>query len=244
MAVDPNNGNNMIAVSSGYNNGNHVYRSTNAEIAATSSGNFTAIQGGVNALPRMPVYSCEIDYNDNDKVILGTEWGVWTSDNAFSAASGALVEWTDESGNGMTHVPVFSVVQQQMWTNMGAVNSGVVYLGTHGRGFYMASDLATGISENPEFLDVEDEGFISDLVVYPNPISANGTIEFDLNANNNVSFKIYNLSGSLVQTQNLGKRTKGHNKVRFNASSLSQGTYILSLDNGTDRKVAKFIVNR
>ena len=39
-------------------------------------------------------------------------------------------------------------------------------------------------------------------------------------------------------------RNKGENKEAFNASTLSVGTYILSLESNGERSVAKFIVTR
>ena len=251
IAVDPNNGNNVIATSGSYNSGNHVYRCTDAltssSIGNTNSiGTFEAIQGvGATALPKMPVYDAEIAYSDNNKVVIGTEWGVWTTDNAFSAANGATVQWTDESGNGMAHVPVFAVEQQYLhsWE---AVNSGDMYLGTHGRGFYKTSDFGginVAVEENEDEIS-EAEGFVSDLNVYPNPMNGNGTFSFKLNENVETTIKVFNLTGSLVKTINLGMKTKGDHTERFDASDLSIGSYVISLESGSERKVAKFIVTR
>ena len=245
IALDPNDGNNAIATSTSYNTGSHVYRCTNALTTTSSSGNFTAIQGaGTGSLPKMPVYDAEVDYSDNNKVIIGTEWGVWTTDNAFSAASGALVEWTDESGAGMAHVQVFAVEQQHL-NSWESVNSGVVYLGTHGRGFYKATELEVVSVKENDFDDFTDgNGFVSNLNVYPNPLNNAGTLSFNVRENVETTIRIYNLTGSLVKTIELGLTTKGEHKERFDASTLSIGSYIISLESGSERKVAKFIVTR
>ena len=145
----------------------------------------------------MPVYDAVIDYTDKNRVIVGTEWGVWTTDNAFSAASGPLVEWTDESGNGMTHGPVHGVVQQQLRSN-NAVNSGSIYLGLHGRGFYRSDDLFTAVEENDDIIDANDNSFVTNLNVYPNPLNNVGVLAFDLKENKETTVKIFNLTGSLV----------------------------------------------
>jgi len=245
IAVDPNDANNVIATSTGYTTGDHVYRSINALTATSSTGNFTPIQGsGSTGLPKMPVYDAEVVLSDKNQVIIGTEWGVWTTDNAFSA-SGSTVDWTDESGNGMSHVPVFAVQQQDLnaWES---VNSGVVYLGTHGRGFYKATDLpgiAVAVEETQEDF-VSAAGFVSNLNVYPNPLNSSGTLSFNVKENVETTIKIYNLTGSLVKTINLGMTTKGEHKERFDASALSIGSYVISLESGSDRTVAKFIVTR
>jgi hypothetical protein len=245
MAVDPNNGNNVIATSGGYTAGNHVYRATDALTATTNTGTFTAIQGtGSNALPKMPVYDAEVDYSDKDKVIIGTEWGVWTSDNAFSGATGSAVQWTDESGNGMSHVPVFAVEQQRL-NSWESVNSGVVYLGTHGRGFYKATDLQVVSVRENDFDEIADgSGFVSDVNVYPNPMNESGTISFKLRENVETTIKIYSLTGSLVKEIQLGMTTKGEHKERFDVSTLSIGSYVISLESNNEIKVNKFIVTR
>jgi hypothetical protein len=240
IAADPKNLENLIVTVGGYTTSDHVFRSTNAITATSPIGTFEAIQG--SGLPYMPVYDAEIDFTDNDKVIIGTEWGVWASDNAFSAGAGS-VTWSDESGNGMTHVPVFGVVQQHIHFPH-SINPGYLYLGTHGRGFYMSTDLFTAIEEN-DFSDLEDgNSFISNLNVYPNPLNNVGMLAFDLKQKSNAKVKIYNLSGSLVKTIDLGHMAKGNHKEQFDASSLSVGSYILSLETGAERSVAKFMVTR
>jgi len=235
IASDPNNIDNLIITVGGYTNSSHVYKCTNATGAMT----LTQIQGtGATALPKMPVYDAEIDYNNNNKVIIGTEWGVWTTSNAFT---GGTTQWTDESCNGMTHVPVFAVEQQHLRSNH-SVNSGYVYLGTHGRGFYMSGDLFTAIDENEN--NITNNSFVSNLSVYPNPLNSAGTIAFDLKESSPTKIKIYNLTGSLVKTIDLGTKAKGNHKIKFDASSLSVGSYLISLESGAERKVAKFIVTR
>ncbi|MGB0881773.1 MAG: T9SS type A sorting domain-containing protein [Vicingaceae bacterium] len=246
IAVDPNNADNIIATSTGYTAGNHVYRCTDATTATGAAGTFTQIQGaGATSLPKMPVYDAEIMFQDNDKVVVGTEWGVWTTDNAFSAASGSSVQWTDESGSGMAHVQVFSV-EQQMLDNWESTNSGTVYLGTHGRGFYKAEDLGginVAVEENEEEL-TEAEGFASSLALFPNPMTNDGTLSFKINENVQTTVKIFNLSGALVKTIDLGFTAQGEHKQRIDASDLSVGSYILTLEAGSERKVTKFIVTR
>ncbi|OFY93400.1 MAG: hypothetical protein A3K10_17730 [Bacteroidetes bacterium RIFCSPLOWO2_12_FULL_31_6] len=237
IAADPNNINNLIVTTGGYSTANKVYKCTNATAASMT---FTQIQGsGATALPKMPVYDAEIDYSDYNKVIIGTEWGVWSTTNAFT---GGTTQWADESCNGMSHVPVFAVEQQHL-NSTESFNSGCIYLGTHGRGFYMTCDLSTtAIDENEN--NATNSGFVSNLSVFPNPLNNTGTIAFDLKENSPAKIKIYNLSGTLVKTMELGTKAKGNHKVKFDASTWSVGSYVISLESGKERKVAKFIVTR
>ena len=250
ISIDPNNGENMIATVGNYGVTNHVYRSTTAE-SATSTGGVTAIQGPTNPstngfLPRMPVYDAEIDMNDPNIVLIGTDFGVWATSNAFSAASGNLVEWYSENANGMAHVPTFEIKQQ--YKNPGlafgnATNSQMYYLGTHGRGFYRSGSRiinTVGVDE----IKTNMNQFDATLGLYPNPISNNGTIDINLNSQTKAVIKVYNLSGAIVKIIDLGTLVKGKHKIAFNAAELSTGTYIMVLDGGNVQKVTKFIVNR
>jgi hypothetical protein len=246
LSLDPNDNNNIIATVSGYTNNNHVYRFTSAMTDNTGDNNYEAIQGiGGTALPFMPVYDVMVDYTDNNKVMLATSFGIWSTDNAFSALNGAAVVWSDENAIGMAHVPVYAITQQEL-SSFESMNSGNVYLGTQGRGFYMATDLAV-VSVKEEGSDLtskEKNSFVSNLKISPNPLNSIGVLTFDLKNNAETAVKIFNLTGSLVKTMNLGMKTKGENKEAFNASDLSVGSYIISLESNGERSVAKFIVTR
>ncbi|MCO6499753.1 MAG: T9SS type A sorting domain-containing protein [Vicingus serpentipes] len=242
IAVDPNNGNNLVVTLGNYGNTNYVYRSTDA----LGTGTFTSIQGpaspGAGYLPRMPVYDAEIDFIDNNKVIIGTEWGVFGSDNAFGPAG--AVQWNQEN-NGLAHVPVFEVRQESKYNltdSDGNYLSGMYYLGTHGKGFYTSSTFTTGINDPYKELVTKNDKFVSNLNVYPNPLNNVGNISFNLKDNAKTIANIYNLTGKLVKTVDFGPLSKGEHNERFDASSLSIGTYILSVESGNNRSVAKFIV--
>ena len=242
LAVDPNDAENVIVTLGNYGNTNYIYRSTTA-LSATDATGFASIQGptavGTGYLPRMPIYDAEIDMTDKNTVLIGTEWGVWASDNAF-AASASSVNWTEENA-GIGHVPVFEVEQQR---NHSQINSGLYYLGTHGKGFYMTGDLATGIDHSGNDVTADNNDAIENLSIYPNPLNTYGNITFKLNEDAKTVVSIYNLTGILVKTIDLGMINKGDHNERFDASSLSIGTYIISVVSGNEKSVSKFIVTR
>ncbi len=63
---------------------------------------------------------------------------------------------------------------------------------------------------------------------YPNPFSSTTEIKFYVEGEDDATITVYNALGSIVNQQTI-KTTLGENKVTFNASALSSGTYIYSL---------------
>ena len=62
----------------------------------------------------------------------------------------------------------------------------------------------------------------------PNPFSSTTDIKFYVEGEDDATITVYNALGSIVNQQTI-KTTLGENKVTFNASNLSSGTYIYSL---------------
>ncbi len=232
IAVDPNNNDNVIVTCGNYNNSAYVFRTTFATTASDPSGTFESIQG--TGLPPMPTYDVVIDKDNPDNIIIGTEFGVYATENGFSAAANS-VSWKEEN-MGMAKVPVYAVEQQQFSYEY-ASNSGMVYIGTHGRGIFK-SDKYVGIRD----IKSNNKTFESRIKMYPNPVRENATIEFSLTASDNINLIVYDINGNQVKVQNLGSINAGKQirKVKFN--SLSKGTYILMLQGSNGTETTKFIV--
>ncbi len=62
----------------------------------------------------------------------------------------------------------------------------------------------------------------------PNPFSSTTDIKFYVEGEDDATISVYNALGSIVYQQTV-KTTLGENKITFNASNLSSGTYIYSL---------------
>lgn len=67
---------------------------------------------------------------------------------------------------------------------------------------------------------------------YPNPFNPSTTISFDLASHANVSMEVYNILGAKVSTLDLGSRQAGTHDVRFDASDLPSGIYIVRMTAG------------
>jgi len=64
---------------------------------------------------------------------------------------------------------------------------------------------------------------------YPNPFNPTTTIEFSIPEKSNVTISVFNALGELVTTLVNGSLEAGYQKVSFNASNLTSGTYIYQI---------------
>ncbi|MBD3168296.1 MAG: T9SS type A sorting domain-containing protein [candidate division Zixibacteria bacterium] len=67
---------------------------------------------------------------------------------------------------------------------------------------------------------------------YPNPFNATTSIPFNLAEEGNVTIKVYNLTGQLVETLVDGKYSAGNHVATWDASTVSSGVYFYSLEAG------------
>lgn len=241
LSVDPNDPNNIVFTAPGYGGTQKIWRATNAATCGSNELNTLPIQGD---FPQgVPVYSCLIADHDENTVIIGTEFGIYTTDNAFS---GGQVIWSPALG--MSKVAVYDLVQQTNQYLYGTrqpvienVHYRKVYAGTHGRGFWSTSDLV-GIDDDKNDKPVVKKEAQIQFKIYPNPLNTSGFMEVTLPSDRRVEVDIYDLSGKKISTIESGVLLKGKNKLQFDVSGLTSGTYIAALKSGDELKVSKFVV--
>ena len=250
VAVNPNNANQVVITLGNYGNEHYVYMTNNAldEIPE-----FHSIQGDPNngGLPQMPAYASLFEMNpDNNLVFVGTEYGIYVSDNVESSQP----TWVPENNN-VGRVPVFQFKQQTIRKDNdtivlinidttvtiieGVDNYGVIYAATFGRGMIRLDEFqkpvgifnpGQGVGKGPEFK------------VYPNPADDRTRVEFTLTSSSRVSIVMYDLSGNLIQTVDLGHLPSGKHNAGLNLGHLPSGTYILRMDTGNRSSSGKIIV--
>lgn len=76
---------------------------------------------------------------------------------------------------------------------------------------------------------------------YPNPAADYTAIEFGSDANTTVTLNVVNTLGAIVHTQNI-TAVAGNNLAKVNTSSLTNGTYFFTLNNGSELLSGKFNV--
>lgn len=241
VAVDQKSPKHFIVTLGNYGNSSYVYQVTNG---LDSMPTFNSVQGN---LPKAPVYSSLIEMNNPNLVILGTEFGVFTTQDINSG------NWTRDSGP-MGSIPV-RVLYQQTVNNAGMVvpsgdpyipdqyypgfnNTGIVYAATYGRGLW-ASQAFVGI-ENPVLPETVSKG---QLHIFPNPVSDRINITIELAAGTDTRIEVYDFSGRKVMEQ-VFPTTTGANTLQLDASLLKRGSYILKAISNQVVSTGKFIVSK
>ena len=242
VSVDPRDANKVIVTCGNYGNENYVFYSTNA---LSENPVFTSVQGN---LPKMPVYSSLIEMKTGD-VIIGTERGIYRTKDIASA------EWNADS-HMLGEVPVMDLKQQRFYVEdketveetqdglfiteyPGVHNTGVIYAATYGRGVFRCENY------KKEFLSVPETPAMAESItvsMYPNPVQGEATVSFNATANTNVNFQVFDLTGRMVMSQNMGRFTEGEQEFRINTESLSTGSYILRLNQDGNSSCVKFMV--
>jgi hypothetical protein len=250
VSVDPNNAANVVLTLGNFGETQFVFASKDALGASPTFINKTG-----SGLPPAPVYSSLIEMQNNGRILVGTEFGIYSVEKtSFTDFYNSNIVWAGDNV-GMDRVPVFQIRQQTMsfpdeevYTNdngnlilskyPGIKNTGIIYIATHGRGFWQAKDFSqVGIIEKPTVAKTAK----IDISVYPNPVVDNTNFKFNLSSDDNVVISIYDMRGNVVKTINLGKKTTGSHLFNFDSSNLNKGTYLIQIISGNQKATSKFI---
>jgi hypothetical protein len=250
VAVDPNDDSRVIVTLGNYGNDHYVYYTDNA---LDENPVFRSVQGnpGDGGLPQVPAYSSLIEMNpDNDLVFVGTEFGIYVTNNINSSNP----TWVAENKN-IGGVPVFMLKQQTVRKGndtivfinnldttyvvyYGVNNYGVIYGATYGRGLIALDEFQKPVGISDPGKPVHEKRFS----IYPNPANDQVTVSFEMISESPVEVNIYDLQGKMVKRVNLGVRPEGRHDAVLSCGNLGSGTYILRLTMGNQQSASKFIV--
>uniref|UniRef100_UPI0026080E88 T9SS type A sorting domain-containing protein n=1 Tax=uncultured Dysgonomonas sp. TaxID=206096 RepID=UPI0026080E88 len=76
---------------------------------------------------------------------------------------------------------------------------------------------------------------------YPNPVESQLTIEYYLENATSVTISMYSLDGKLLKNIDLGRKDKGMYSEFIDCSTLSKGTYVLTIKTNTNTLSDKII---
>jgi hypothetical protein len=228
----PNDHNKMIVTQDGYGHSNHVFRLNNVQttMGAAQAKNISG------DLPSFPVYTAEIDQENPNIVLIGTDFGVWSCQDVEAPS----VEWANENAT-LSNTPIFRLVQQRLPWNI-ASNYQRIYAGTHGRGIWATGDLINYVPKYPTSADRKvDLG----LSVYPNPVTTSDlAVKFKLGKAEAVDFTVFDLNGRIVKAIPGRNFSAGENEFRIDTSRMPGGTYFIAVKGASEYSTAKFVIVR
>jgi hypothetical protein len=82
------------------------------------------------------------------------------------------------------------------------------------------------------------------LTSYPNPVRREGTVEYALPEEREVTLRVYDVLGREVATLAHGKKEAGRHTVRLDTDRLSSGVYFGRLRAGEQTRTLKITVVR
>ncbi len=196
---------------------------------------FSTIQ---HNLPLMPVYSIVIDGFNPNRIIAGTELGVWMYDAVSK-------NWTEENGI-MGRVPVHSLRLELMK----AAGCDVLYAGTHGRGMYRSTTFTLqGCDTTIDFPDYELINGIEDLSdritqidLFPNPMQQQSKLQITLTEATDLTLRIIDIQGRVVRNEVLGELAARTHTIELERGDLVAGTYVVMLNAGNKQVTKKLMV--
>ncbi|PKP45928.1 MAG: hypothetical protein CVT95_07900 [Bacteroidetes bacterium HGW-Bacteroidetes-12] len=97
-----------------------------------------------------------------------------------------------------------------------------------------------GSFEYSNMVPVRVEKEISDVTIYPNPVSGNGTLSLNVLEKGITTIVIYDIAGRQVYSQQ-HNTNKGANTISLETNLFSNGMYFISVTNGTANENLKFI---
>ena len=230
ISISPSDGNKLVVTLGNYGNSDYVYYTTNAQAASPT---FTSVQGN---LPAMPVYASVIEVNDNSRVIIGTDFGVFSTPDITAGS----VAWSaDYAGIGNTPVTMIKqqVVEGPTYYRM--ENWGALYLASYGRGMFMDTTYYMPLGIEPA---AGPSAMAGTLRVNPNPTHGQVTVSYLLDKNVHPVLYVYDLTGRMVAYRDLGNETAGSYTAQIDLSGLYAGTYVLRLSTGTGNAYGKVVV--
>jgi Secretion system C-terminal sorting domain len=226
ISFSPEDNNWAVFTLGNYGFDDYIYMTSNA---LDSVPTFVNVQGD---LPKIPVYSSLVEMHDKNKVIIGTDNGIFSTDNISSGV------WsTDNAGLGT--VPVFMLKQQttfqpfvyindggKVFNYPGVQNYGAIYAASYGMGLFLDTTYYNPMGIDPRTVHHQTS---NKIYIFPNPVNNQATVFYTLGVSSDVSFFMYDISGRTVKILNQNHVTLGEHQLNIDMVGLPAGTYVIQM---------------
>jgi hypothetical protein len=198
-------------------------------------------------IPAVAIYCSMIEKDDNNKVYIGTDQGLYYTANISASGGPTWVSAnhlvTDPSQR-LPNVQVFDIKQQVMEPH-DCFNSGQIYIATNGRGIWTNSKYIQEHNVGVEDFGKDKVSVGNNLRLYPNPTHGNVNIEFTGLAGEKAVIQIMDLSGRVVSSENIGQLESGEVTRNVQTNELNSGIYIVNISSDSGiKRVAKLVVTK
>lgn len=227
-----NTSNDLVITYGGYGGNDKVFYCDNFS-TATSVGDLNFVSIHKN-LPKFPVFSAIIDADDSNRIIAGTDLGVWNYDRTAET-------WSPQIA-GMGRVPVFEVRQEPMRD----LNCHVLYVGSYGKGFWRSTTLtAPGCdTQLPVWSDITPTNAQSfSMVLFPMPMTQQATVQVSLPTSaDQLSISVFDMQGKQMSQTQYSQQAAGTHQFDMARGSLTAGMYLVVVNADGRKMTRKMIV--
>jgi photosystem II stability/assembly factor-like uncharacterized protein len=209
ICVHPEDANKLIAVFTNYGLRSLFYTENGGQSWNDIGGN---LEQNVNGTGNGP--SCRwaafIKTEAGYGVLVATSVGLFSIPKVDTVAANV---WVQQSPNGIGNA-VCEMIKVRR-------SDGRVVVATHGAGIYAAT-----ITNNYHLTGVDEAKNNISFTIYPNPATDFVTVVRPNTAKGNIIYTVYDMKGT-----KLAENTSADAEVKLNIQALSQGTYVLRIEN-------------
>ena len=214
IGLDPNDENTALITLGNYGFSNYVYKGSNMLGTPT----FTNI---TNNLPAMPVFDGLIALSSSNLMFIATDLGVYASDDGGT-------NWSAQT-NPANKFPKVGTLAIRQYV-FPARNSGSIYAGTHGRGFFECQQFKTNINA------VQNLKNSITLGGYPNPADNYVNIIYNSPIVENVTLSVIDFTGKTVLVRVMAVMS-GKNEMVIETAGIKSGVYIVTGTTSTGKPI-------
>lgn len=226
IAIDPTDGNKVMVVFSNYGLYSLFYTTDGGTNWTKVGGNLESNSSGTGAGPSCR-WASILPVSDGTVYLVATSTGLYSTDTL----KGTSTVWVQQGASTIGNL-VCDMIDTRL-------SDGLVVVATHGNGIFSAN--ITSKQSIVTVKDIEAKTTNYELKNYPNPATAQTTIEFTLPGRSNVSLTLYDELGKEITKISSAEYPAGHHSVPLNTDKLPAGIYYYSLGVGQERVTKKLV---